>query len=88
VPILFDIILAFTKSVPELNRPVTRTGNDLSVISTEADGKDVGGVANKTASGVAGVKVPKAKRMIPGRRQSKLAIRRDNDVRYKMIMSG
>lgn len=87
VSIVLDIVFAFTQSVPEFDGPVTRTRDDLPVISAEADGKDIGGVADETASGGASVKVPEAESVVPGRRQSELAIRRDDNVRDEVVMS-
>lgn len=87
VTILLDVILALSQCVPELDRSVTRTGNDLPVISAEADGKNVRGVANEATSGVASVEVPEAEGVIPGRRQSELAVRRDNDIRNEVVVA-
>jgi hypothetical protein len=87
VAILLDIVLAFSESVPELDGPVARTRHDLPVVCTKADGKDVRRVANKSAGGGARVEVPKAKCVVPGGREGELAVRGDDDVRYKMIMA-
>lgn len=39
--IILDIILALSEGIPELDGPVTGPRDDLSVVSAEADGKDV-----------------------------------------------
>jgi hypothetical protein len=87
VTILLNIVLAFTESIPELDRLVARTGHDLPVISAKADGKDVGRVANEAPRRLASVQIPKTEGMVPGRRQSELTVRGDNDVRNKVVMA-
>ena len=37
VSIVLDVILALSERVPELDRPVTRTGDNLPVVCTEGD---------------------------------------------------
>ena len=64
--LLLDVIFALSKGVPELNRPVTGAGDDLPVVGAEADGEDIGGVADKAASGGTGVQVPEAQGVVPG----------------------
>ena len=44
-------------------------------------------MANKSASGDAGVKVPKAKCVVPRGREGELAVRGDDDVRDKVVMA-
>lgn len=80
VTIFLDGVFALTKSVPQVDGSVARTGDDLTVISGEGDGKDVFGVTNKAASGGATVEVPKAKSTITRTREGELAIRRDGYV--------
>lgn len=87
VTIILYVILAFTKGVPELNRSVPGARNDLPVVCTEADRKHIGGMTDETASSVASVKIPETERVIPGRRQSKLAVRGYNNVRNEMVVS-
>jgi hypothetical protein len=41
VTIFFDVIFTFTQSVPKFYCPVARARNDLPIISTEADGKNI-----------------------------------------------
>ena len=66
VALVGDGVLAVTEGVPELDGSVTRTGNDLAVVGGEADGEDVGGVADEAAGGSAGVEVPEAESVVPG----------------------
>lgn len=65
-----DGVLAVTESVPELDRPVAGSGNDLSVIGGEGDGEDIVGVTNEAASGVSGGELPQTESLVPGGRQS------------------
>ena len=87
VAILLDIVLAFSKGVPELDCPVTRARNNLSVVSAEADGKDIRGVADETAGGETSVKVPEAESVVPGRGKSELAVGGDDNVGYEVVVS-
>lgn len=64
--VLLDVILALSERVPELDRLVARAGNDLPVVGTEADGQNVGCVANEAARSDAGVEVPETERVVPG----------------------
>ena len=64
--IFFDVILAFAESIPELDRAVTRARDDLAVVGAEADGEDVGCVANEATGCCAGVEVPEAESVVPG----------------------
>ena len=65
VAILLDIVLAFSKGVPELDCPVTRARDNLSVVSAEADGKDIRGVADEAARRCSGVQVPQTESVVP-----------------------
>lgn len=85
--ILLDIELTFTKGIPELNRPVTRTRDDLPVIGAEADRQNIRGVSDEFPSRLAGVQVPKTEGVIPRSGESELAIRGDNDVGNEVVVS-
>lgn len=63
--VLLDVELAFSEGVPELDGAVSGPGDDLSVISREADGEDVGGVADKPSSRDTSVEVPKSESLVP-----------------------
>jgi len=75
VALLFNIKLALAEGVPELDSAIARAGDDLPVVGGEGDGEDIGGVADEGAGGQAGVEVPKAESVVPGRREGKLAVR-------------
>ena len=87
VAILLDIVLAFSKGVPELDCPVTRARDNLSVVSAEADGKDIRGVADETAGSETGVEVPEAEGVVPRRGKSKLAVGGDDNVGNEVVVS-
>ena len=59
----------------------------MSIVSAEADGKNIGGVTDKSASGCPGVKVPQAECVVPRRRKGELSVGRDYDVRDKVVMA-
>jgi hypothetical protein len=85
--VIFDIVFAFTESIPQFNSFVTRTRHDLSVVSTEADRKNIGGMADKTTCCETCVKIPKTQCVIPGRRKGKLAVRGDHNIRDKVVVA-
>lgn len=63
-------VLAVTEGVPELDRPVARARDDLSVVGGEGDGEDVVGVADESTGGLTGGELPKAEGLVPGGGQS------------------
>jgi len=77
---LIDAVLALTDGVPQLDGSVTRTRDDLAVVAGEGDGEDILSVANEAASGDTSVQIPQAKRSVPAGRESKLGIRRQDDI--------
>ena len=87
VAILLDIVLAFSKGVPERDCPVTRARDNLSVVSAEADGKDIRGVADETAGSETGVEVPETEGVVPRRGKSELAVGGDDNVGYEVVVS-
>ena len=64
--IILNVVLALAEGVPELDGLVAGAGDDLPVVGGEADGKDIGGVANEATGGGAGVQVPEAEGVVPG----------------------
>ena len=58
VAVVLDIVLALAEGVPELDCPVARARDNLTVVRREADGEYIGSVPNEAAGGVAGVKIP------------------------------
>ena len=86
VAVILDVVFALAEGVPELDRPVARARDDLPVVSREADGEDIGGVADETTGSAASVEVPQAQRVVPGRRERELAIGGDDDVRDEVVV--
>lgn len=84
---ILNVVFALAKGVPQLDGPVTRTGDDLTIVCAEADRQNIGGVANEAAGSQSRVKIPETEGMIPRSRESELAVRRDNDVRHEVVMS-
>jgi len=87
VAVVGDGVLALSEGVPQLDGLVTGGGDDLAVIRGEADGEDVVGVSDESAGGLAGGDVPEAKGLVPGSRQCKLPIRRNDDILNKMVVA-
>jgi hypothetical protein len=54
VALLGDCVLAVSKGVPELDRSVSRSRDDLPVVRREGNGENVVGVSNETAGSDAG----------------------------------
>lgn len=65
-----DGVLAVAQGVPQLDRSVTGTRHDLSVVGREGHGEDVAGVADEGAGGRASGQFPQAQGLIPRRGQS------------------
>lgn len=87
VPVLLDIVFTFTKGVPELNRFITRTRDDLPIISAEADGQNVRSVSDEFPSRIAGAQVPKTEGVIPRSGKGELAVGRDDDVGNEVVVT-
>ena len=87
MPILLDVEFTFAEGIPELNRLITRTGDDLPVISTEADGQNIRGVSDKFPGCLAGVQVPKTEGVIPRSGESELSVGGDDNVGNEVVVS-
>ena len=85
--ILLDVVLALSEGVPELDRLVARARDDLPVVGAEADRQDIGLVADEATGSEAGVKIPEAEGVVPGRGECKLAIGGDDDVRHEVVVA-
>lgn len=58
VTLVGDGEFAVAQSVPELDRSVSRSRDDLSVVCGEGDGEDIVGVTDEGTGGVAGCQFP------------------------------
>lgn len=63
--IILDVVFALSEGIPELDCPVARSRDNLPVVCTEADGKDVRGVANEATCREASVEVPQPQCVVP-----------------------
>ena len=87
VPILLDIEFTFTKGVPELDCFITRTRDDLPIISAEADGQNVRSVSDEFPGRISVAQVPKTESVIPRSGKGELAVGRDDDVGNEVVVS-
>jgi hypothetical protein len=78
MPLLSDSELAVTKSVPELDCSIARSGYNLSVVGRERNRENIVCVANKASCGRTGGKLPEAESLVPGSGESIGAVRGDN----------
>lgn len=76
--LLGDGELAVTEGVPELDGAIAGTGDDLTVVGGEADGENVVGVADETAGGGAGGKLPETEGLVPRGREGVGTVGRDH----------
>jgi hypothetical protein len=85
--LVLNRVLALSKGVPKLNRLVAGTGHNLPVVSRESNAHHILAVVFETASGFASSKIPQAKGLVPGTRESKVTIRGQNNVRNEVTVS-
>lgn len=70
--------LAVSESVPQLDSTVTRSGDNLAVVSREGNGEDIVGVANEGAGGNTGGEFPETEGLVPGAGKSIGTVRGDH----------
>lgn len=87
VALVNNVELALAEGVPQLDGAVSRTGDDLSVVSREADREDIGGVADESSGGGTGVQVPETEGLVPRGRKSELTVGRDDNVRDEVVVA-
>jgi len=87
VSVLLDVKFTFTQGIPEFDRPITGTRDDLSVISAEADRQNVRGVPDEFPGRLAGIQVPETEGVVPRSGESELAVGGDNDVGNEVVVS-
>ena len=76
--LLGDGELAVTEGVPQLDGAVAGTGDDLAVVGGVRDGENVVGVADETAGGGAGGKLPETEGLVPRGGKGVGAVRGDD----------
>jgi len=87
VSVLLDVEFTFTEGIPELDRLITGTGDDLSVISAKADRQNIRGVPDEFSGCLAGAQVPETEGVVPRSGKSELAVRGDDDVGNEVVVS-
>lgn len=87
VTIFGDVVLALSEGVPQFDGSVTGTRHDLTVVGREGDREDIVGMANEATGGGASVQIPEADSLVPGGRESKLAIRGDGNILNEMVVT-
>ena len=75
VALVLDGVLALSQRVPQLDGLVSAGGHDLPVVHGEGHGQDVLGVVLEPAGRLPGAQIPQTEALVPGARQSKVAIR-------------
>jgi len=65
VSLVGDGEFAVTQGVPQLDGPITRARDDLSVVGREGNGEDIVGVADETTGGLAARKLPQTEGLVP-----------------------
>lgn len=78
--------LAVTKGVPQLDGSITRSRDNLAVVSREGNGQDVIVVADESAGGVSGSQFPQTEGLIPRAGESIGTIRGD-DLLFDIILA-
>lgn len=68
--LIVDGEFAITEGVPELDRPVPGSGDNLTVVGGKGNREDIVSVTNEAASGLAGGKFPQTKGLVPRGRES------------------
>ena len=77
-----DGVLAVAEGVPQLDRPVAGTRDDLTIVGGEGDRQDIVGVADEGAGGLAGRELPEAEGLIP-RAGERIGAIGGDDLQYK-----
>lgn len=91
-PVVVTLLLlegddAVTEGVPDLDRAITGTGEDLAVVRGEGNGKNILGVTGETELRSTSLKVPKTKGTIPRTRDSVLAISGEGNVLNEVVVA-
>jgi len=87
VSLILDGVLALSEGIPQLDGLISRSRDDLSVVSREGNREDILGVSNESSSGGSRVQVPQSEGGVPRSRKGKLTIRRDDNILNKVSVS-
>lgn len=66
--------LAFSEGIPQLDGFVSRSGNNLTIVSRESNAENILGVSGENAGSFSVVQIPQSKGSIPRTRESKLGV--------------
>ena len=66
MPLVCNSKFAVAQRIPQLDRAIAGSRDDLTIIGGEGDGEDIVGVAYKASSCSTSCKFPKAESFIPG----------------------
>jgi len=80
VSLVFDGVLALSEGVPQLDGLVSRSRNNLSVISRESNRENILSVSNESSGGKTSVEIPESESSVPRSRETELTVRGDDDV--------
>jgi len=84
---VLDSVLTLSQRIPQLDGFVPRARHDLSVIDRECNAENILGMSYETPSGRTCVQIPQSQGSVPGSRQRKLTIGRDDNVLDKVCMT-
>jgi len=65
VSLILNGVLALSEGIPEFDSLVSRSRNDLSVISGESNAQNILSVSNESSSSEARVEIPESKGSVP-----------------------
>merc|ERR1711962_1017879 len=75
VAFILDGVFALSKRVPQLDRVVSCSRHDLSVISRKGDAQHILSVSDKLPCCDSSIEIPKTQSLVPRTRESELSIR-------------
>jgi len=87
VGVLVDGVLALATGVPNLDLVVKGTGEDLTVISRDGNGKDILGVADQLRDALALLDVPETDGVIPGGAEGEARVTGEAELRDEVRVS-
>jgi len=86
--VLLNGVLALTESVPELDGSITSSGDDLSVISREADRENITSVRSESSDGLTSSQIPQSEGLVPTTGEGVVAITGEGEVTDSAVVSG